>query len=145
MTVEDRDHGYKQLLGLLSKQPQVGVLVGIRGQQGQDLLLYATVNEFGSEDGRIPERSFLRATVDENRVKYAKILEVAALRLLDGESPDRAFGIVGMTVVADVQRRIRDRISPANAPSTIRQKGSDVPLIDTGRLRQSIDYVVEAR
>ena len=32
---------------------------------------------------------------------------------------------------------------PPNAESTIRQKHSDVTLIDTGSLRQAITYVVE--
>ena len=32
-----------------------------------------------------------------------------------------------------------------NRPSTIRMKGSDQPLIDTGSLRKSIIYVVRKR
>ena len=29
-----------------------------------------------------------------------------------------------------------------NAPSTIRKKGSDKPLIDTGQLRQGVSYKI---
>ena len=57
----------------------------------------------------------------------------------------RALSVLGMALVGDVQQRIRNRIPPPNAPYTIARKGSDVPLIDTGRLRQSIDFVVETR
>ena len=35
--------------------------------------------------------------------------------------------------------------SEPNAPSTIRKKGSDKPLIDTGRLRQSVNYVIKPK
>jgi hypothetical protein len=34
---------------------------------------------------------------------------------------------------------------PPNAPRTIREKGSDRPLIDTGALRQAITYVLDIR
>lgn len=139
--VTDKDMGYRELLKRLAGAKQVSVLVGIRGAQGSDLVTYAAANEFGTE--RIPERSFLRATVDNERVKYTGLLEQAADRLLDGDTPAAAFGILGMVAVGDVQRRIRNRVPPPNAPLTIAKKGSDVPLIDTGRLRQSIDYVVE--
>ena len=49
---------------------------------------------------------------------------------------------LGEKVVADVQRKIVALKDPPNAPSTIAKKGSANPLIDTGRLRQSIDFEV---
>jgi len=62
--------------------------------------------------------------------------------VLDGRSPDRSLRRLGSVAVGDVQRTIRDIKQPPNAPSTIRKKGSDNPLIDTGRLRQSIEYAI---
>ena len=32
-----------------------------------------------------------------------------------------------------------------NAPSTIRRKGSSKPLIDTGRMRQAVNYVIKPK
>jgi hypothetical protein len=119
----------------------VAARVGVRGEDGEDLVTIAAANEFGT--ATIPERSFLRSTVDEGRAKYAKLLRQAVERMVDGVPVPLAMGVVGETLVGDVQKKIRNRIPPPNAPSTIARKGSDVPLIDTGRLRQSIDYEIE--
>jgi len=141
MTVKDTDLGFKALMSFLGKKRTVAVLVGIRGDKGSDLVQYAAANEFGT--ARIPERSFLRSTVISKQHRYIRLIREAVRKLLDGFSPDIAFGRLGMLAVADVQRTIRNRVPPPNAPLTIARKGSDVPLIDTGRMRQSIDYVVE--
>ena len=41
-----------------------------------------------------------------------------------------------------VQKEIVDGSFEPNAESTIKKKGSDKPLIDTGTMRQSVTYVV---
>lgn len=122
---------------------RVDVYVGIRSEQGAELVTYAAANEFGVP-GRIPERSFLRSTADENRRRYTTELMDAAVAVLDGQDVGSAFGRVGLGAVGDVQVKIRQLRIPPNAPSTIRRKGSSNPLIDTGRMRQSIEYEVRA-
>lgn len=113
---------------------------------------YAAINEFGKpKDSRGPaihERSFLRDTLALNRPKYTKRLENAVKRankrLANDEDPkiDMELGRLGEEVRGDIVQRIANRISPKNADFTIKKKGSDVPLIDTGRLRQSIAWQV---
>ena len=64
-------------------------------------------------------------------------------RILDGTSDvDRELARLGQKVVGDVQQRMADGIGPPLDPETVRRKGSSTPLIDTGRLRQSIDSEV---
>lgn len=146
--VVDRDLGYRKVvknLKAMGRKGGVSVLVGVRGKEGAEQVLIAAVNEFGSSDGRIPERSYLRSTVDENRDRYLKALE-AASRAGEAQGPGtltRELGKVAQVAVGDIQRKIRDLDTPPNAPSTIRKKGTDNPLIDTGRLRQSIDWEIE--
>ena len=41
-----------------------------------------------------------------------------------------------------VQAEIVDGDFEPNAPSTIKKKGSDKPLIDTGKMRQSVNFVI---
>jgi len=41
-----------------------------------------------------------------------------------------------------VQEYMTNLKSPANAPSTIKRKGSANPLIDTGQQRQSVTYSI---
>jgi hypothetical protein len=158
--VTDIDRGYARILQDIASLDDTVVFVGIRQEKGMDedgditVAGYATVNEFGSEDGRVPERSFLRSTVDENEAKYQGLLAAQVGLVLEGKlTPDKALMSLGERAVADVQMKIRSNIPPANAESTYRKikvglakgthgSGPKVTLIDTGRMRQSIDYEV---
>ena len=44
-----------------------------------------------------------------------------------------------------VQETIKDGNFPANAPSTVKKKGSDKPLIDTGHMRQSVTTIIDRK
>lgn len=147
MSVTDTDMGFDALLAMLAEADQTDVRVGVRQDKGSQipdgsrltLAEIAAVNEFGSMDGRIPERSFLRSTVDQNADAYEKQLTRDLMG--SGDVPG-AFTRLGLQAVADVQRTMVELDDPPNAPATIARKGADNPLIDTGRLRQSIDFEV---
>lgn len=133
---------------------------GIFGEQGSDVVIYAAANEFGvpSEKGTgrkagkgntvtIPERSFLRGTYDQEKIKiYAMIAKNKLNIAKKGTSYlDRNLKRIGEYFVGKVRRRIANKDFTPNAPSTIKQKtkgkgGETTPLVDTGRLRQSITY-----
>ena len=59
-----------------------------------------------------------------------------------GMEPARMLEQLGAMAVGEVQKYVTELDTPPNAPSTIRQKGSSNPLINTGALRQSITYEV---
>jgi hypothetical protein len=102
---------------------------------------YATYNEFGTK--HTPERSFLRSWEKENRTEIVERIGKATVDVLDGKQTIfRTFGQLGVWAVRGVQRNIRDIDTPPNAPSTIKRKKSSNPLIDSGRMRQSIEYEV---
>lgn len=44
-----------------------------------------------------------------------------------------------------IQKEIVNGDFVPNSPETIKRKGSDKPLIDTGRMRQSINYVIQEK
>jgi hypothetical protein len=142
MPVIDRDLGYADMMVRLAGMHSVSILVGI-DDEDPELAEIALYNEFGTLDGHVPERSFLRSTMDEGRPKYLRLQEVAVDRMLDGLDPRLAYGAIGLVACADVRRRIRNRVDPPNAASTIAKKGSDTPLVDTGRLYDAIGYTVE--
>lgn len=126
----------------------VAVLVGVRGEEtddeGTSLALIASANEFGTRDGHVPERSFLRRTVAENQRDYEEMLAGAVDDYVEGGIPlTRSLGLIGAAAVGDVQDTMVAVDDPPNAPSTIARKGADNPLIDTGRLRQSITWKIE--
>lgn len=150
MSVSDRDFGYDRIIKELGSLDEPAVLVGIRQEQGVEvpegssinLATIAAINEFGTKD--IPSRPFLRSTVDKNRDKYADQLATIVRDSVDGKrSIEDGLERLGLTAVADIQRTITTNDFAANAPSTIAAKGSSKPLIDTGRLRQSIDFEIE--
>ena len=106
----------------------------------------AAVHEFGAPKRHVPERSFLRATHDENREKLNKISDLELDRIFKGESTvEQSLSRIGEWLTSKMKNRIRNRISPALSSATIKAKGSDVPLIDTAQMIQSITHVEVAR
>lgn len=103
----------------------------------------AAVHEFGSKDGTIPERSFIRSSMTNNRDEYVKSQAANLRKVVRG---DMAFGksldLLGLRAAADVRDNIRRGDFEALKAATIKRKGSSAPLIDTGNLRQSITHEV---
>lgn len=100
----------------------------------------AVFHEFGLG---VPERSFLRATYDNQWRAWKRLTDSLKAKILIGdESAVKALAVIGQRIEADIKMAIRNRIPPPLSPRTIRRKGSSVPLIDTGQLINSIRYVV---
>lgn len=148
--VADIDHGYAKAIEAFGEGATVRC--GIQGSDAVrehddksrlSVVEIATVHEFGSSDGRIPQRSFLRSTFDESQAELSKLLsrlgsQVAALKM----STEQAVELIGLRYVDLVKAKIRNHIAPLLAESTIVKKGSSTPLIDTGRLIGSLRAVV---
>lgn len=129
-----RDEGHRVKVGLPKGS-------GTHGPSGMPVVQLGAIHEFGSEDGRIPERSFLRGTMRaKQRDHNAIIRRLARSVTLGRQAPTQALAQLGAVAAANVQEAISDGVPPPNAPSTIRRKGSSKPLIDTGALRQSITW-----
>jgi hypothetical protein len=154
--VIDRDLGYKRISRLWRKLSRAGVTVdiGIQGPKASEdkkpkaklnNVEIATVHEFGTRNGRIPQRSFMRSTFDENKRKYEKLMSNAADRVIfEKIDPEAAFAIPGEAHRTDVIRKIDAGIPPPNAPSTLKRKrGGTTPLINFGQLKGSISVKVE--
>lgn len=127
------------------------IWVGLRAKESfgafterdnSDLLVIASSNEFGTADGRVPERSFMRSTIDEKADTYVRLFGRAIANAHAELDLQDELELIGMRAVRDIQRKMRSDVPPPNAPSTIRRKKSSKTLRDTGRLIQSIDYEV---
>lgn len=89
----------------------------------------------------IPERSFIRSSFDENEETIGEFALSQAKLVVNGtQTSDNALDMVGHLVEGMVKRKISTGPFVPNSPATIRRKGSSKPLIDTGRLRQSIRF-----
>jgi hypothetical protein len=111
----------------------------------------AYVHEFGSPAAGVPQRSFLRSAFEGQRQEAEKLAARAARAVVTGKvSPEQAVGLLGEWGVARVREGMVRGIGPALAPATLEKRkrvqagkrGRDVPLIDTGRLRQAVTYDV---
>lgn len=107
-----------------------------------DLVQLAAIHEFGAPKRNIPERSFIRATYDENKTKIEQIQEVEARRIISGESTvQESLSRIGEWLVMKTRKKIENHIPPPLSPATIAAKQGNTPLYDTGQLIQSITHV----
>lgn len=92
---------------------------------------------------KIPERSFIRSTFDEEQTKWTRYVSQLLGKVFVGDiTPNEMFERIGQRMVRDIQKKIRSIHSPAESPMTMRTKKVSNPLIDSGRMRQSVTYKV---
>lgn len=100
-------------------------------------------HEFGLGDN--PVRSFIRGWFDESQAEIEALLRSQLRLAVEGRvTTAQAAERIALKCEASVKRRIRNRIPPPLKPETIKRKGSSVPLIDTGQLRNSVRGKVES-
>ena len=142
---KDIDYGWDKLKKELISKKNRYVTVGVHADRAQrsdgaNNLLLAMAHEFGLG---VPERSFIRDTMDKNELIYITYLKQMMGMVVAGRiTKDRAIQLVGLKIQADMKNYIAAGIDPPNAPVTIARKGSSTPLIDTGQLINAIDFEV---
>lgn len=92
----------------------------------------------------IPARPFMRQTFDENESLIGRLVDEKENMILLGQTTRKqALEELGQTHRQQIQKSMSTQGKfKANHPYTISKKGSSQPLIDTGGLRQAIDYEV---
>lgn len=150
-TVKDIDRGFGALLERSLGQAEL--TVGVHADEGEDthdeadgltVLDVATIHEFGLG---VPRRSFIADWADEADVAHKAQLKKMAKAVLDGKvaSVDQGLERLGSLYVGEVQKRMASGIDPPLADSTIKKKGSSVPLISTGQMRSAVLAKVEKK
>lgn len=94
----------------------------------------ATWNHFGTET--IPARPWLEVAQDRNRRKWAALAGRVVKPWREGGGLPE-LQVLSAVMVGDAQESLLDGAWTPNAEATIKAKGSDQPLLDTGRLVQS--------
>lgn len=169
ITVKDTSN-VEKLLKVLNKLYTTSIQIGIFGDdKDSTVLMIARVQEFGlqikvtdkmrgylaanglylkktTEFINIPERSYIRAGFDKERETFLKagqrlLSQVISLNL----PPETFFETYGDYLSKQIRKFLNELSSPPNHPYTIKNKGSSNPLVNTGRLRDSITYKVESR
>lgn len=134
----DRDLGWSEFFKNVSKMDDARVRVGLLddGEEypegGISVAEVGAINEFGTENGHIPSRSFIRSTFDDKRAELVALAEMLTQRILFGKSTvDDAMGLLGATLANAIKMTIRNS-GPGldgeqwdrNAESTARAKAA---------------------
>lgn len=99
-----------------------------------------------SEPLRLRARPFLPQSVDNNKEKINAFCQSQLKALLAGRTTaEEVLKKTAVFMKGMVQETIKEGNFPANAPSTVKKKGSDRPLIDTGHMRQSVTTVIDRK
>lgn len=149
----EKDHGWKRILKELPFLKKSFVKVGILSSAGGyatgggksvNLADVATFNEFGTSS--IPPRPFMGQGFDNNRAELERFKDASFSQVLEGKSTvEIALQRIGVFFKGKIQQEIASGYFKENSPVTIAMKGSSKPLIDTGRLRQSIQFELELK
>ena len=118
------------------------IIVGIVGSADSDVLKIAHAHEYG--DGKMPERSFIRASFDQDSSKLGKIVSTQISKVLDGKATATgAANAIGAQAAQLVQNFIDDnRVKP---PSNFSRKTQHTTLYETGtHIRDRIAYELES-
>ena len=134
----------KMLKELNDKQVRIGFQHGKATEDdGTDVCDVAAWNELGTVN--MPSRPFLRKSVDENGEKINSFMKSMKREILKGTSAEQILKLIGIFQKDLIQEKITEGSYVPNAASTIRKKGSSKPLIDTGRMRQSVNYQIKKK
>lgn len=126
----------------MRKEMQEGMDRGLKYSEAFSLY----IQSHGSPLWHSPPRPVLEPAIKANKEKialqFSKIIKATA----DGnaDAMERAITSTGMTAQNACRAWFKDPRNgwPRNDPKTVKLKGSDKPLVDSGELRDSIVYVV---
>lgn len=134
----------KELQELAKLEAQIGIHRGDNvDENGTDYADIAAWNEFGTT--HIPSRPFLKQSVDNNIDEINQLLMELKQMFMNGTSAKQILKEIGETQKALIKVEITDGSFEPNAKSTVKKKGSDKPLIDTGQLLQSVNYKIKPK
>ena len=151
MTVQINVNGLKNIKKALSDKyvTYVGILGSNATTQHEDThytnAQIGAVQEFGSVSNNIPARSFIRMPLEMKLGQWIEKQGSTYFKMALNGHLDAFYRGVGLKAEEIIQDAFESRGFgewDENAPSTIKAKGSDMPLIDTGALRASISSEV---
>lgn len=155
MKIEIDDRELRKLEAKIAEAEMATVRIGVLGDRGGNeqhpsgeftMVELAIVHEFGSPKNGIPERSFIRRTFKVKADAVGRIAAKLAKMIIDDKmSVDQALELLGQWGAAEVKKTVTEgaHIPPPLKDATVERKGSTRPLVDTGRLIQSVTYMVE--
>jgi hypothetical protein len=128
-----------KLLAIMQKLDQLDgkkIAVGLLPQSGSDNIDHGFYNEFGTT--YIPARPFIDAPVSDDLENTKELTRTGIEAIHNGSGIDGLLDPIKTAATKAIQKKIEEKSSPSNAPSTIAHKGFDDPLIETGSMMASV-------
>ena len=131
-----------------------GFLETPKYSDGTPVATVAAQNEFGNPAKNIPSRPFFRNAIKANEQKWGETAGRLIESAMAGKiSESQALDQLGAMIKGDIQESILDGDFEQLKKSTLVARQSrkrtpgvaNKPLIDTGHMMRSVDYVVEKK
>lgn len=113
---------------------KVGFLAGATYPDGKPVALIAAIHNYG-------KWPFFSNMVQAKSPEWGPA--TGELLKANGYDAARTLAMVGEAVTGQLRQAIVDTWAPPLAESTIRRKGFDKPLVETGHMLNSADYEVK--
>jgi len=148
-SVRDIDHGWKKIKKRLKEMDGAYTAVGFPGQttgkekvEGGAMTVaeLAAIHEFGTRDGKIPKRPFMRDTYKNKEKQVMVLRDKLYNQILDLKTTaKKGLGKLGAWYAGQIQETItRGFFKPLKKA---RKDGSNKPLMDTGtNLRNRVTH-----
>jgi hypothetical protein len=101
---------------------------------------FASTHAHGAYTITIPPRPFFRTMIKERAKTWPAAIE-ANLKATAFDAA-KTLTLMGEIIKGQLQQAIQDFRVPGNAPSTIRKKGFDKPLVHTRVMWRSVDFKI---
>lgn len=134
------DAAWRRIYNLVTRSKETSVRIGVFDGEMAEI---AAIHEYGAPGANIPARPFMRQALEKNRPQLVSLQATIAKALIEGRIDAlRAAQILGVWGVGVMKASIVDGSFAPLAESTVKAKGSDQPLIESGQLRRSIAFRV---
>ncbi len=120
---------------------RAGFLAGATYPDGTSVPMVAAIQEFGAPSRNIPPRPFFRQMIAAKSGEWPDTVK-RALLAKDYDAA-AALALTGEVIRGELQDSIRSFSGVPLAPSTVKAKGFDKALVDTGTMLNSVDYEVK--
>lgn len=133
-----RDRGLARITRAFERLEEAEVLTGLQGDLDSHEVLKGFWTEYGTS--KMPEWAWMRKTVFENEDQIKRVAAGMIRRMiLETQAVDeQTLRRLGIFMEGLMKKQIRKTTTPPIKESTARKKGSDKPLIDTGRMINNI-------
>ena len=152
--VEIKDKGWKNYLNRIDEFEGYEISAGVHSDEsgipdknGYTMADIAMVQEFGSDDGRIPERSVHRDTFEQlKKSELPRRMAEGVRRVSEGkQTPLREAHNVGLFYAGKLRDAVQKYDEIPNAESTVKKKGRNDPLVDSGATVNAINHKVSKK